>query len=263
MAIQRKGSLTSRNDARKICLCETLWTCKMSNKRVGISNISGCSLKVSGAPPGFPVLGQDWGVGGTSLGKRPASSSPFSSLSPKCWRPTHAVSCVSLAVCFWPPQLQERPAQVLFEILPSWRGPWGALRQSEDLPFAPAWIWGAFPGQLCLICQRASKGCCTGQTHSWEKRVAYIKVSSILNDSVIFLTGCFSCNMLYISLLTHLVRNHSAFFWCAQWACRSAGIWGELSESQTRGSDGKSSWFSFPQWNEWCPGSHAEVLPTV
>lgn len=155
------------------------------------------------------------------------------------------MSCVSLAACFWPPQLQARPAQVLFEILTSWRSPWGALRQSGDLPFAPAWIWGAFPGQLHLICQRAAKGCCIGQTCSWEKQVAYIKVSSILNDSVIFLTGCFSCNMLYISLLTCLVRNHSAFFWCAQWACRSAGIEGNCWKAKCGEAMGNHPVFPF------------------
>ena len=155
------------------------------------------------------------------------------------------MTCVSLAACFWPPQLQARPTQFLFKILPSWRSHRGAPRQSGDLPFALGWIWGASPGWLDLVCQRAAKGCCTGQTCSRKKQVAYVKVSSILNDSVIFLTGCFSCNMFYISLLTRLVRNHSAFFWCAQRACRSAGIEGNCRKAKRGEAMGNHPIFPF------------------
>lgn len=38
--------------------------CKMTNKRLGVSNISGCSLKVLGVPLAFQCWGSSGGQGG-------------------------------------------------------------------------------------------------------------------------------------------------------------------------------------------------------
>jgi len=51
--------------------------------------------------------------------------------------------------------------------------------------------------------------------------------------------------MLYISLLTRLVRNHSAFFWCTQRACRSAGTDGNCRKAKRGEAVGSHRIFPF------------------
>lgn len=97
------------------------------------------------------------------------------------------------------------------------------------------------PSRLPASCQRLLHGADV----LLEKPSGLYKISSILNDSVIFLTGCFSCNMLYITLLTRLVRNHSAFFWCTQRACRSAGIEGNCRKAKCGEAMGNHPVFPF------------------
>lgn len=168
----------------------------MTNNSAGVLNISGCSLKVSGVPIGFPVLGQEQGTGGTSLGKHPAGSFSFSFLSAKRkhWGLNHIVNCIPHSLFLTATAPGKTNTFFLRSCPPG--GPTKEPSGRAGPLLCSRMVLRCVPS-MAPSCQPA--GCCTGQTCSQKKQVVYIEVSSILNDSVVFLPGCFSCNMHHIS----------------------------------------------------------------
>lgn len=146
------------------------------------------------------------------MGKRPAGSFPFSFLSAKRkhWKPNHIANCIPHSLFLATTAPGKTNTFFLRSFPPG--GPTEEPSGRADPLLCSRIVFGCIPS-LAPSCQPAS---CHRPLHRAD--VLLEKASGLYRSYInfIFLPGCFRCNMCHISLLTCLVRNCSAFSWCAE-----------------------------------------------